>query len=178
MQAVEIEATRVHQTPSSLVEWCADTAGCKQCVSPKCTRGGKWSLGLQARLLESYLIFMGNDTAGPQGNGTIWFKTAVSCVPSLNKHADLKVKYTKSCLMCLYSSSQSTFHVTGTHFLVRREPLRVYKSTEQNLRMCAGINKRYLKKVKQVWGLELQPRWGTQELQGKLEGDPIFRTIP
>lgn len=44
----------------------------------------------------------------------------------------------------------------------------------------AGINKCYLKKVKQVLGLELQPRWGAHELKGKQRGggNPIFRTIP
>lgn len=102
MQAVEIEATGVHQTPSSLVEWCADTAGCKQCVLPKCTRGGKWSLSLLAWLLESYLIFMGNDTAGPQGNWTILSKTAVPFIPSLTEHADLNVKYIKSLVLKSY----------------------------------------------------------------------------
>lgn len=107
MHTVEIEATRVHQTPSSLVEWCADTAGCKQCVLPKCTHGGKYGLSLQARHLESYLIFMGNDTAGPQGNGTIWSMQLWPFIPSLTKPADLNVKYTKSCPMCLDSSAET-----------------------------------------------------------------------
>ena len=82
MQAVEIAATGAHQTPSAPAERCAHTAGCKTSASLKCTQGGKWSLAflffsflffLQARLLESYLIFMGNDNRRASRN---WDKTA------------------------------------------------------------------------------------------------------
>lgn len=38
----------------------------------------------------------------------------------------------------------------------------------------AGINKCYLKKVKQVWSLELQPRWGAWEMRGKQRGGGLL----
>lgn len=42
---------------------------------------------------------------GPQGNGTIWSEQLQPFISSLTKPAHLNIKYTKSCLACLDSSS-------------------------------------------------------------------------
>lgn len=51
---------------------------------------------------------------GPRGNGTVWSKTSVTFIPYLTKHVDLDVKYTKSCLGCLYCAAPLKVYVCAT----------------------------------------------------------------
>lgn len=196
MQAVEIEATRVHQTPSSLAEWCADTARCNTVCFTKVHTWWK----VEFASTTSWVIFnfygkwhcRGLKETGQSGpkqsylsfhlwlNMPIWMLNTlnpVSCVYTGLLKALLhepvlcifRMKWTSNLLLYKFSAPYDA----DAHLWLNGLDACVYQTR-------AGINKRYLKKVRQVWGLELQPRWGAQELKGKRGrgGDPIFRTIP
>lgn len=189
MHTVEIEATGVHQTPNSLVGRCAAAAGLQTVCFTKVHTG--WKVKFKLASMTSWVIFNIYGIWHCEASSKWDILVSKSCSFLFQLWLNLQnfnVKYTKSCLVCLYSSTESlgiywyVFLVYGNCLKMNFSPW-LYKWTTQchthfwlrRISACihqnrAGINKCYLEKVKQVLGLELQPNWGAQELKGKQRG--------